>query len=83
MITYNTNGVCAEAVRFDLRDGKVYSVSFDGGCPGNLKALGILVEGMDAQELVSKLKGVRCGGKKTSCSDQLATAVALAVEQAK
>ena len=63
-------------IQFELKEGKVYSVAFENGCPGNLKALGILVEGMDAQELIKKLKGVRCGGKMTSCADQLATAVA-------
>ena len=75
MINYAINGTCSTNVQFDLKGGKVYSVSFEGGCPGNLKAIGILVEGMDAEELVKKLKGVRCGGKKTSCSDQLAIAV--------
>ena len=75
MIDYNTTGTCSTKVQFELKEGKVYSVSFEGGCPGNLKALGILVEGMDADEIVKKLKGVRCGGKNTSCSDQLAIAV--------
>jgi len=75
---YKTNGVCSTEINFDLRDGKVYSVSFTEGCNGNLKAVGVLVEGMDADELVKKLKGLRCGRRATSCADQLATAVALA-----
>jgi len=70
-------------INFELRDGKVHSVSFENGCDGNLKALGILTEGMDANELVKKLKGLRCGRKKTSCGDQLAAAVAHALKQAK
>jgi uncharacterized protein (TIGR03905 family) len=78
MHTYKTNGVCSSEIHFELRGGKVYSVSFDGGCNGNLKAVGILTEGMDADELVRKLKGLRCGTRKTSCADQLATAVAQA-----
>ena len=56
----------------------MYSVSFEEGCRGNLKALGVLVEGMDAEELVKKLKGLQCGKRGTSCADQLATAVAQA-----
>jgi len=79
MHTYKTNGVCSSAINFELRDGKVYSVSFENGCNGNLKAIGRLVEGMDAGELVKTLKGLCCGHKKTSCGDQLATAVAQAL----
>ena len=75
MIEYTTSGTCSTKVQFDLRDGKVHSVFFEGGCRGNLQALGILVEGMDAGELVKKLKGLQCGKKGTSCGDQLATAV--------
>jgi len=78
MHTYKTNGVCSSEINFELRDGKVYSVSFKNGCNGNLKAVGILTEGMDAGELVKKLKGLRCGKRETSCADQLATAVAQA-----
>jgi len=79
MHTYKTNGVCSSAIHFELRDGKVYSVSFENGCNGNLKAIGRLVEGMDAEELVKKLKGLYCGHKKTSCGDQLAAAIAQAL----
>jgi len=81
--TYKTKGTCSTEINFELRDGKVHSVSFENGCDGNLKALGILTEGMDANELVKKLKGLHCGRKKTSCGDQLATAVAYALKQAK
>ena len=81
MIEYKTKGTCATKLHFDLRDGKVHSVAFEDGCDGNLKALGILAEGMDAGELVSKLQGLRCGKRKTSCADQLAAAVAKALEQ--
>ena len=82
MLEFKTKGTCSTGIQFELRDGKAYSVSFKGGCDGNLKALGILVEGMDAQELVGKLKGLRCGKKSTSCADQLAAAVAKAAAEA-
>jgi len=82
-INYKTNGTCSTEINFELRDGRVHSVSFKDGCNGNLKALSILAEGMDAEELVGKLKGLHCGRKKTSCGDQLAVAVAQALAQAK
>ena len=81
MHEYKTKGTCSKKINFELRDGKVHSVSFEDGCDGNLKALGILVEGMEAGELIQKLKGLRCGRKKTSCADQLAMAVEQAVSR--
>jgi uncharacterized protein (TIGR03905 family) len=81
-VNYKTTGTCSTEINFELRDGKVHSVSFKDGCDGNLKALGILVEGMDAAELAGKLKGLRCGRKKTSCADQLAAAVEQAAAHA-
>jgi len=75
MIEYKTKGTCSSKIHFELKDGKVHDISFEDGCNGNLKALSILAEGMDAKELVSKLKGLQCGKRKTSCSDQLACAV--------
>ena len=80
MNEYKTSGTCARKINFELKDGKVYSVSFEGGCDGNLKAVGVLVEGMDTAEVVKKLKGLKCGRRKTSCADQLATAIASAVK---
>ena len=67
--------VCSRLISFDIRDGKIRSLSFKGGCDGNLKALGILLEGMDAAEAVRKLKGNTCSGRGTSCADQFAKAV--------
>ena len=75
MHEYKTKGTCASKIHFDIKDGKVYSVSFEGGCNGNLKALGVLTEGMDAADVIKKLKGLQCGGRGTSCADQLAQAV--------
>lgn len=76
---FNTRGVCAQRIEFDLHDGKIYNVTFTGGCNGNLKAISKLIEGMDADRVVATLKGNRCGFKSTSCADQLA----IAIEQAK
>ncbi len=80
--SYNTKGTCSRNIQFDIDDkGVVTNVSFYGGCPGNLKALSILVDGMTADEIEKKLNGVRCGMKDTSCSDQLAHAVREAYEK--
>ena len=75
MFEYKTNGTCSTKIRFEINEGKVHNISFDNGCNGNLKALSILAEGTDAKELIKKLKGIRCGERKTSCSDQLAQAL--------
>ncbi|MCR4805522.1 MAG: TIGR03905 family TSCPD domain-containing protein [Clostridia bacterium] len=77
--TYKTFGTCATAIHFDVTDGKVHDVSFVNGCDGNLKAIGKLVEGKDAQEIIGILKGNRCGFKQTSCADQLALALEAAL----
>lgn len=79
-ITAKVNNVCSTKVDFDLVDGKVYNVAFTGGCNGNLKAIGKLVEGMEREKLVSILKGNTCGPSSTSCADQLARAVEQAEE---
>jgi uncharacterized protein (TIGR03905 family) len=75
MYNYKTSGVCCKNVNFDIRDGKLYSVSFERGCNGNLKSIGALIEGMDAAEVVKRLKGICCDDKGTSCGDQLAKAI--------
>lgn len=72
---YKTKGVCAQLIQFELEDNKVHGVQFFGGCNGNLKGIGSLVEGMDADEVIAKLKGTTCGFKNTSCPDQLAQAL--------
>ncbi len=75
MTTYNTAGVCAKEIDFELKDGIVTNVRFNGGCPGNLQAISVLVEGMPAEEVIKKLKGITCGQKSTSCTDQLVNAI--------
>lgn len=78
--TYKTRGTCSSQITFDLEDGKVYNVKFLGGCNGNLKAISALVEGLSVEEIEEKVKGIKCGFKSTSCSDQLACAVRQALE---
>jgi uncharacterized protein (TIGR03905 family) len=75
MFDFTPQGTCSSGIHFDLRDGRVYSVHFDGGCDGNLKALSRLVEGMELSVLAERLKGIDCGGRGTSCADQLVKAV--------
>lgn len=75
MYEYTTTGTCSTKIHFDVKDNKMHDLAFEGGCNGNLKAISLLVEGMDAEELIKRLKGVECGGRPTSCADQLATAV--------
>ena len=79
MYSYKTQGTCSQMIHFDLKDGKVYNVSFDGGCNGNLKGMSKLVEGQDAQHLIDLLKGNTCGFKSTTCPEQLARALKAAL----
>ena len=76
MYEYKTSGTCAVKINFDIdNEGKVHNVSFERGCPGNLKAISKLVEGMDAKKVIDILEGNTCGVKRTSCADQLAKAL--------
>lgn len=77
--SYNTKGTCSVKIDFDIIDGKVSNVVFLGGCNGNLKGVGALVEGLTPEQVINKLKGIKCGFKSTSCPDQLATALEKAV----
>lgn len=74
-VSFNPKGVCSIKIDFDVEDGKLYNVQFLGGCNGNLKAIGRLVEGKDAKEVADILRGNTCGMKPTSCADQLAKAI--------
>ena len=73
--TYKTKGTCSQAIIFDVEDGKVSNVQFLGGCNGNLKGIGALVEGMAIDDVIARVEGITCGMKKTSCPDQLAQAL--------
>ena len=72
---YNTSGVCSREIEFEVVDGKLHNVRYLGGCNGNLQGVGALVEGMEIHDAISRLKGIKCGMKNTSCPDQLATAL--------
>ncbi len=74
--TYKTQGTCSVEINFDLdEEQRLHNVVYTGGCNGNLKGIGSLVEGMKKDEVISRLSGITCGFKKTSCPDQLATAL--------
>ena len=73
--SYKTRGTCSRQIDFELENGIVKNVSFFGGCNGNLKGIGALVEGRPAEEVITLLKGMKCGFKNTSCPDQLALAL--------
>ncbi len=72
---YVTLGVCSKEINFDVVENKIKNVSFIGGCDGNLLGISSLVEGMDINEVISRLRGIQCGSKDTSCPDQLARAL--------
>ncbi|MDE6661023.1 MAG: TIGR03905 family TSCPD domain-containing protein [Anaeroplasmataceae bacterium] len=77
---YETKGTCSRKITFDLdENGNLHNVSFMGGCNGNLKAIGKLVEGKPAEEVVRILEGNTCGPRATSCADQLAKAIMEAI----
>ena len=74
--SYKTHGTCSRRIDFDIDDDNtVHNVHFTGGCNGNLQGISALVKGMKPEEAISRLKGIRCGFKPTSCPDQLAHAL--------
>ena len=81
MYQHFCHGTCSRAINFDITDGIVCNVQFVGGCHGNTQGLAKLVEGMPAEEVISRLEGINCGGKGTSCPDQLAKGIKKALEQ--
>lgn len=78
---YRTRGVCSRNITFDIENGTVINVKFDGGCSGNTQGISRLVEGMSVEEAIRRLEGIRCGFKDTSCPDQLAKALKSITEQ--
>ena len=74
-MNYKTQGVCSREVSFDVKDNKITNVVFKGGCSGNTQGVARLIEGMDIDEAISRLDGIRCGMRPTSCPDQLARAL--------
>ncbi len=78
--TYKTRGVCSRSISFEIEDGKMHNVRFEGGCHGNTQGLAALAEGMSPEEIVTRLEGTDCRGRGTSCPDQLAKAVKEALQ---
>lgn len=73
--TYFTHGTCCKAFDIEIEDGRIRNVDFYGGCNGNLQGICSLIKGMKIDDVVARLKGIRCGGKPTSCPDQLSQAL--------
>ena len=80
-MVYKTKGVCSQEIRFDLDGDTIKHVEFIGGCSGNTQGVARLVEGMKAEEAIARLEGIQCGFRPTSCPDQLAKALKLALEK--
>ena len=79
--TYRPKGVCSQLMEIEVEDGRVTGFQVMGGCDGNRKGISRLVEGMEVEEVIRRLEGVRCGRKSTSCPDQLAQALKLSLQQ--
>lgn len=78
---FTPEGVCSRAIEIEIEDGLIESVKFKGGCNGNLQGIGALVKGMRPSDVVSRLGGICCGSKGTSCPDQLARALSTLAEE--
>lgn len=80
-IAYKPRGTCSKLMNVKVQDGVIQSVHIEGGCNGNTQAVSRLVEGMTAQEAISRMEGIQCGSKGTSCPDQLAKALKIALTE--
>lgn len=78
---YKTKGTCSQHILFEVEGTTLKNVQFIGGCNGNLKGIGSLVDGMDIDDVIARLEGTTCGMKATSCPDQLAQALKQAKEE--
>ncbi|MDO5362618.1 MAG: TIGR03905 family TSCPD domain-containing protein [Eubacteriales bacterium] len=79
---YKTKGTCSQAIEFEIDENKVlHNVKFIGGCSGNTQGIAKLVEGMDTDEVIRRLEGINCGGRGTSCPDQLSLALKAALTE--
>lgn len=79
--TYTTQNTCSREIEFELDGGIIHNVKFTGGCNGNLKAISKLTEGQDAEHIIEILSGNTCGPRPTSCADQLAKALKIALAE--
>lgn len=77
---YQPKGVCSKLMQFRIKDDIIQDIEFVGGCNGNLSGIGVLVRGMNINDIISKLKGIPCGKRTTSCPDQLALAIEAYIE---
>ncbi len=78
--TYTTHGVCSRQIVLDLDGTTIKEAKFIGGCHGNTQGISALVKGMDAEDVIERLEGINCGGRGTSCPDQLSSALKEALE---
>lgn len=74
-ISYKTSGTCSSMIDIEVEENKIKNICFTGGCNGNLKGICSLVKGMDVNDVISKLEGIHCGNRNTSCPDQLSKAL--------
>lgn len=81
-IEYTPHGVCSRFFSIKVEDGIIQSVQIIGGCDGNLQGISRLIEGMKVEDAIARMEGIRCGGKPTSCPDQIAKALRTALPQA-
>ena len=81
-IEYTPRGVCSRFFSINVEDGVIQSVQIIGGCDGNLQGISRLIEGMKVEDAIARMEGIRCGGKPTSCPDQIAKALRTALPQA-
>ena len=81
MLVYKTKGVCSQEIHFELDNDVIKHVEFIGGCSGNTQGVARLVEGMKASDAIAKLEGIQCGFRPTSCPDQPAKALKLALDK--
>ena len=79
--TYQPRGVCSRLMEFEIEDGILKDIIIRGGCNGNLKGISALVKGMRVDDVIAKLDGIDCSGRGTSCPDQLARGLKLALEK--
>lgn len=75
MYSYKTHGTCSREIQFEIEDNKIKEVRFIGGCSGNTQGVAALIKGYDVDEAISRIKGIDCAGRGTSCPDQLARAL--------
>ena len=78
---YTTKGTCSRKILFEVEDGKVHNVQFVGGCNGNTQGVARLVVGRSVDDVISRMKGIDCNGRGTSCPDQLAKALEQAIQK--